>query len=133
MTQRIAFSVFLTLGVLLAAPAAQARHFKVYGYDTLKAGELELVYWTDYVADSDSTMRFFDKTGVERDGLWAHTFELEYGVTDRWTLAAYADFEQPAGEALEFIQARVVAARYRFGESSTICPSPITRASPRRR
>lgn len=110
------FTVILILSGMLAAPAVHARHFKVYGYNTLKAGEFELVYWTDYVADSDNKMNFFGKTGVERDGLLGHTFEVEYGVTDRLTIAAYLDFEQPSGENLEYIQTRVVAAHYRFGE-----------------
>ena len=105
--------VSLVMGGVLSA---QARHFKVYGYKTPEKGEMELVYWTDYVVDSDLTMNYFGKAGVSRDGLWGHTLEVEYGVTDRFTVAAYADFEQPSGEDLKFVQSRFVAARYRFGE-----------------
>lgn len=106
----------LILCAALAIPtAAHARHFKVYGYDTLDAGEVELVYWTDYVADSDGTMEFFGSQ-VERDGLLSHTFEVEYGFTDRWTASLYFDYEDPSGADLELIQSRIVAARYRFGE-----------------
>jgi len=101
---------------LLASLPAQARHFKVYGYNTLDSGEWELVYWTDYVAKSDNTMNYFGKTGVAREGLVSHTFEAEYGITDRFMVAAYLDFEQPSGENLKYIQTRIVAARYRFGE-----------------
>ena len=106
----------LVLAMSLPALDAQARHFKVYGYGTPAAGEAELVYWTDYVAKSDVAMDFFGKTGVDRGQLWAHTLEVEYGLTDRLTVAAYADFEQPDGEDFKFVQGRVVAARYRFGE-----------------
>jgi hypothetical protein len=101
--------------LFLFAGRAEARHFKVYGYQGPDAGELELVYWTDYVASSDLQMPFFGET-VDREGLWAHTLEVEYGVTDRWTIAGYADFEQPSGERFEFVQWRAVFARYRFFE-----------------
>ena len=105
--------VLLTLGL---APSAQARHFKVYGYSTLDPGEWELVYWTDYVARSQRTMDYFGQTGVARQGLWSHTLEAEVGITDRFMVAAYFDFEQPPGEAFKYVQTRIVAARYRFGE-----------------
>lgn len=108
----------LVLCAALIVPAAHARHFKVYGYNTLDAGEVELVYWTDYVVDSDLNMPYFGNT-VERDGLLAHTFEVEYGFTDRWTASLYLDYEDPSGGDFESVQARVVAARYRFGEPGT--------------
>ncbi len=101
--------------LFLFTAAAEARHFKVYGYQGPDAGEVELVYWTDYVAASDLQMPFFGKS-VDREGLWEHTFEVEYGVTDRWTIAGYADFEQPSGKDLEYIQWRAVLSRYRFFE-----------------
>lgn len=106
--------VVLVFGLLLPA-LSQARDFKVYGYKTPETGEIELVYWADYVAKSDLGMKYFGVT-VDREELWAHTLEVEYGVTDRFTVAAYADFEQPSGEDFEFVQSRIIAARYRFGE-----------------
>lgn len=109
--------VFVVLFLVLTTNLAQARHFKVYGYKTPEAGEIELVYWADYVAKSDTTMNYFGKTGVKREGLWSNTLEIEYGLTDRFTIAAYADFEKPSGEDFKYIQTRVVAARYRFGEA----------------
>jgi hypothetical protein len=105
----------LALILFIFTSPAEARHFKVYGYQGPDAGEVELVYWTDYVAASDLRMPFFGKS-VDREGLWAHTFEIEYGLTDRWTIAGYVDFEQPAGEELKYIQWRTVFARYRFFE-----------------
>lgn len=104
--------LFLTL---FSISPAEARHFKVYGYQGPDAGEVELVYWTDYVLSSDLQMPFFGKS-VDREGLWAHTLEVEYGVTDRWAIAGYVDFEQPSGEGLKYVQWRAVAARYRFFE-----------------
>lgn len=111
--------VFLTAGLILSLTSlivapAQARHFKVYGYNTPEAGEMELVYWVDHVAGSDNTMSYFSNT-VDRNGLWGHTLELEYGLTDRFTMSAYMDFEQPSSEKFRYIQSRMVAARYRFG------------------
>ncbi len=105
--------IFLLLWALVSP--AEASHFKVYGYQGPDEGEVELVYWTDYIASSDLQMPFFGKT-VDRQGLFTHTLELEYGVTDRWTIAGYADFEQPSGEGLKFVQWRGVFARYRFFE-----------------
>ncbi len=105
----------LVLTLFLFAASAEARHFKVYGYQGPDAGEVELVYWTDYVASSDLQIPFFGKT-VDRKGLWAHSVEIEYGVTDRWTIGGYADFEQPSGEDLKYVQWRAVVARYRFFE-----------------
>src|SRR3569832_1255028 len=103
------------LAFLHFAPAAEANQFKVYGYQGPDAGEVELVYWTDYIASSDLRMPSFGKA-VDREGLFSHTLEVEYGITDRWTIAGYADFEQPSGERLEFVQWRAVFARYRFFE-----------------
>jgi len=96
-------------------PVADARHFKVYGTATLDAEEVELVYWADYVAQSSSDMDFFGNA-VERERLWAHSVEIEYGATDRATIAVYADFEQPTGSNLKYIQTRV-GGRYRFGDA----------------
>lgn len=110
----ISVGLFVLTFFIFASPA-DARRFKVYGYQGPDAGEVELVYWTDYIAASDLRMPFFGKT-VDREKLWTHTFEVEYGVTDRWAIAGYADFEQPSGEGLKFIQWRAVVSRYRFFE-----------------
>ncbi len=109
-------SVLLLLACFALASTAQARHFKVYGYKTPEAGESELVYWNDYVAQSAKSMAFFGKN-VDREGLLIHTLEVEYGLTDRLKLAAYLDAEQPSGENIELVRARVVAAHYRFGNA----------------
>lgn len=109
-------SVLLILLVFLFPLYAEARHFKVYGYKTPDEGEMEVALWNDYVVDSDATMNFFEKAGVKRDGLLSHTLEIEYGMTDRWTIAGYIDLEQPSGEDLKYVQMRTVFSRYRFFE-----------------
>ncbi len=93
----------------------EARDFKVYGYDTPHEGETELAYWVDYFAKGNGDYSYFGTT-VDKDGLWRHTVEVEYGVTDRWTLAYYADFEQPSGEDFKYVQSRAVFLRYRLFE-----------------
>ncbi|MBI3802141.1 MAG: hypothetical protein HY282_00060 [Nitrospirae bacterium] len=107
--------VLFALTLSFLSSTAEANHLKVYGYQGPDAGEVELVYWTDYIAASDLKMPFFGKN-VDREGLWNHTMEVEYGITDRWAIAGYLDFEQPSGEGLKYVQWRAVVARYRFFE-----------------
>lgn len=96
--------IALSFLVLLSLrPDAQARDFKVYGYSTPKAGELEFAYWLDDFIQSE-----------KNDNLLRHTFEAEYGVTDRWTIAAYLDFEDPKDTGLKYVQFRSVFLRYRL-------------------
>lgn len=105
----------LTLaGSIAPAFAFDALRAKVYGYNTPEQGESEISYSAGYVMDSDQTMNYFGKSDLPREKLVSHTVEWEYGVTDRWTVSLYADFEQPKNEELKFIQTRSVVARYRF-------------------
>ncbi|HLG21666.1 MAG TPA: hypothetical protein VI382_02535, partial [Candidatus Manganitrophaceae bacterium] len=96
------------------AAAAEARDFKVYGYATPDQGEAEVSYWLDYFIRSDQRYVFLDGQTVDKERLFRHTFELEYGVTDRWTIAGYLDFEDPNGKNPEYVQARAVVSRYRL-------------------
>lgn len=89
--------------------------FKIYGYKTLDKGEVELVYLNNYIAQSDLFQGFFDEL-KSREGHFSHSFEIEYGVTDHLTMAAYLDFEQPKGDGLEYTRFRYVFIRYRFSE-----------------
>ncbi len=113
---RMVRHVLLVVALLLILQPVHARHFKVYGYGTLDPGEIELVYWTDYVWKSDNEMNYFGATNVDREGLWGHTLEVEYGITERFMIAAYVDFEKPSDEDIKYIQSRIVTARYRFGD-----------------
>ena len=109
-------SLGLVVAVLLmTALPVHARDFKVYGYKTPSQGEVELVYWWDYFVKSDKDYDYFGET-LDREGLQRHTFEIEYGITDRWTVAGYADFEKPKDGDFEYVQARAVVTRYRFFE-----------------
>jgi hypothetical protein len=106
---------FPLLAVLFTALPVQARDFKVYGYKTPSQGEVELVYYFDYFVKSDHDYDYFGEV-LEKEGLQRHTIEIEYGMTDRWTVAAYADFEKPNDGDFEYVQARAVMSRYRFFE-----------------
>jgi hypothetical protein len=94
--------------------SVQSTLFKVYGYDTLKQGEVELSYWSAYVASSGNVLLWKEGERVQREGLFAHTLEVEYGVTDRWTVSAYGDFEDPRGKGLDYVGIRGVISRYRL-------------------
>lgn len=106
----IAFFVFIGIG------EAEARGFKVYGYKTPSQGQVELVYWFDHVLQSGATYDFAGRptTMVDKEGLSRHALELEYGVTDRWTIAGYADFEDHSDASFEYVQFRTVVSRYRL-------------------
>lgn len=105
----------VTLLLWLVPRSGLARDFKVYPYATPHQGEVEVVYWADYFASSSQTYDFFGKR-LSKDGLWRHSVELEYGVTDRLGIAGYLDVEQPRGERLHYVQMRAVVFRYRFLE-----------------
>ena len=112
---KIASGLALSAALVMTSGVAHAERYKVYGYKSLDAGESELVYWTNYAVDSDLQQNFFGKT-VDRKGYIVHSAEIEYGVTDKFSLAAYLDFEQPSGESLKLTQAHAVVARYRMFE-----------------
>lgn len=107
-------TVFALVGSISSAFAFDPLRAKVYGYNTPGQGESALSYSLGYVMDSDKTMNYFGKADISREKLVSHTLEWEYGVTDRWTISLYGDFEQPKNEDLKFTQPRAVVARYRF-------------------
>lgn len=102
------------LGITFSLDACAAG-FKVYGYKTRKQGEIELVYFNNFFAKSDLMQSFFGKT-VEKKGHLSHSLEIEYGFTNRWTVSAYVDFEQPEGQGIRYTRMRSVFFRYRFFE-----------------
>lgn len=112
---RIAFYRILFILVLVAVHQTATAQFKVYGYGTRQRGEVELVYFNDFYARSDLMKSYFGKA-VDKEGLFSHSLEIEYGFTDRWTVSAYLDFEQPKDEEFEFTRFRGVFFRYRFFE-----------------
>jgi hypothetical protein len=102
--------------VLLVPSFAFGQFYKVYPYATAEAGEKELVYWYSYIG-SDNTYSFFGKE-VDRQGLMAHSLELEYGLSNKWTAGIYFDFEQPKGEELRHIRTKALMFHGRFWEKS---------------
>jgi hypothetical protein len=48
----------------------------------------------------------------------AHSVEIEYGLTPRFTVAMYADFQHPGNEAFRFVMAKAVMAYYRLYEKN---------------
>lgn len=105
--------VALTSTALLASSSAYAGHFKVYGTGQPKQNEMEVVYWMDYVAQSDNSSTLVGKP-VAREGMVGHTLELEYGITDKWAIGFYSDFEKAKGEDLQYAQTRAVASRVKL-------------------
>jgi hypothetical protein len=94
---------------------AQALDFKVYPYTTPSEDEVELAYWWTAFVKSDNRYTYFGKT-LDKQGLQQHSLEIEYGMTDHWTVAGYADFEKPKDGEFQYVQARAVMSRYRFFE-----------------
>jgi len=115
--------IFLLLFILILISHTYAQFYKVYEYKTRAKNETEIAYWTSYVAKSDLTYSFFGKE-VERKGLWAHSAEIEYGITDRLTVAIYFDFEDSSVDSLKYIQAKTVFFRYRFAEKGSLFFDP---------
>jgi hypothetical protein len=115
--KKTVFVILLT--VLLTVPwhNGHAQFYKVYGYETLDANEKELVYWTSFIPSSDHNYPFFGDT-VSRNGLFAHSFEFEYGISNSWTVALYADFEQPRGNNLKWIRTKAVMLYYQLFEKN---------------
>ncbi len=95
-----------------------SQFYKIYGYGTPEAGEKELVYWLSYIPSSDHTYYYFGED-VERKGLLAHSFEIEYALSNKFSVALYADFEQPKGGDFRYVRTKAVMARYRFYEKNS--------------
>ena len=100
--------------VLLIPLFLSAQFFKVYPYMTPEAGEKELVYWFSAIG-SDHQYSFFGEM-VDRKGLTAHSLELEYGLSNKWTAGIYLDFEQPKGSELKHIRTKALMFHGRFWE-----------------
>jgi hypothetical protein len=97
-----------------ASPARAQFFFKVYPYGTPDAGAVEVSYWTTYIASSDGTLAYFGDT-VSREGLWAHSIELEYGLSHKFAVGYYADFLDPEDAGFRYFRSKLLA-RYRLFE-----------------
>ena len=111
--------IFLLIITIVASYPVSlfGQFYKIYGYQTLEANEKELVYWYSVIPSSDMIYDYFGSY-VGRDWLMAHSLEIEYGISNKYTVALYADFEHPKGEQFRYIRAKAVAMYYRFFEKS---------------
>ena len=119
MSQRIHILSVVCILILCLSSSTFGQFYKIYGYRTLDASEWELVYWNSYVVSSENAMDFFDEHDIGREGLIAHSIEVEYGLSHKWTVAAYLDFYDPSGASLKYVRAKAVACRYRFYEKGS--------------
>jgi len=117
--KRFLLLIVVSLVLLGVTDKAKAQFYQVYGYTTPDAQEKELVYWTSFIQSSDHSYSFFGDT-VGRKGLLAHSFEFEYALTNRLTVALYADFEQPKGESLRWIRTKAVMLYYQILEKNLL-------------
>jgi hypothetical protein len=104
----------ILLALLLFPLFISAQFYKVYPYMTAEAGEKELVYWFSAIG-SDHQYAFFGEQ-VDRQGLMAHSVELEYGLSNKWTAGLYLDFEHPKGDQLKHIRTKALMFHGRFWE-----------------
>jgi len=109
LANKIALCAFIFLPLF-----SSAQFYKVYPYMTAEAGEKELVYWFSAIG-SDHQYSFFGDL-VDRQGLIAHSIELEYGLSNTWTAGLYLDFEQPKGQELKHIKTKALMFHGRFWE-----------------
>ncbi len=101
--------------ILILSPAVTyGQFFRVYEYKTADAGAVEFSYWTTYVGDSDRDLDYFGET-LPREKLWAHSFEVEYGLSHRLTVGYYADCLDPQNGSFEYVRSKLLA-RYRLFE-----------------
>jgi hypothetical protein len=103
---------------LFSLQALHAQLYKVYGYQPAEAGELEFVLWNSYIPSSNLSYNFFGKT-LDRKGLLAHSLELEYGLSNKFGIAAYLDFEDPKGGSLKQVRTKAIMAHYAFFEKGS--------------
>ncbi|MBI1821461.1 MAG: hypothetical protein HY036_11225 [Nitrospirae bacterium] len=109
---KLLFILFVGIYFLFSPSTTHAaREFKVYPAQTAFEGEVEVALWHNYTT-SNSQPYTFQGDPLSKTDLMEYSLELEYGVTDRFTVEGYADFEQPKGEPFQYVQAKAVFARY---------------------
>ncbi|MEK6542943.1 MAG: hypothetical protein AABZ44_00690 [Elusimicrobiota bacterium] len=94
-------TLLLLAALALAVPAAahKRNYLDTYGYYTSEKGAWETEFWTDL------------RNPDVGDDYWYHQTEVEYGVTDRYTLGVYGVFIDGRG-----FSALKVENRYRLSE-----------------
>ncbi len=92
--------------VVLASPVtSDARHLTVHSPFGPEHGEFKFGYVMDAFVDTDNAL----SGNLDRDGLLRHSIEVEYGITDKWQISYYADFEHQTQDETRFryVQSRV--------------------------
>ena len=122
--RRLATVAFLAvlLGLALEVSEALANHLQVRTPYAIDKGELEAAYWLDAFINTPVAT---SAGSFPRQHLLRHTAELAYGLTDRWWIEAYADFEEPtqAGSGqLTFVGQRYETV-YRFLDRHDFWPA----------
>jgi hypothetical protein len=105
--------LFIFFVFLLSLPTLHAQFYKVYDYQPTEAGEIEVGMWNSFILSSDVDYNYFGQT-LSRQGLLAHSLELEYGLSNKWGIAAYFDFEDPKGAGLKHVRTKALMAHYAF-------------------
>ena len=103
---------------LLSLQALHAQLYKVYGYQPAEAGEIEFVIWNSYIPSSDVSYNFFGRE-LDKKGLFAHSLELEYGLSNKFGIAVYFDFEDPKDGNLRYVRTKALMAHYAFFEKGS--------------
>jgi hypothetical protein len=106
-TKKTIIFTFLILSCLYT----YSQFYKVYGYQPAEAGEIELVIWNSYIPSSNVLYDYFGEE-LSREGLLAHSLELEYGLSNRFGVALYFDFEDPKGGNFRFVRTKAIMAHY---------------------
>jgi hypothetical protein len=118
--RKLSLIVLISFPILaIMTPHLKGQFYKVYGYQTLDANEKELVLWNTYIPSSDHLHYFFGDS-MSRQGLFAHSAELEYGITNSFTVALYADFEHPRGGDFRWVRTKAVALYYMLFEKNLL-------------
>ncbi len=110
---RIKKILFIAFVFLFSLPTLHAQFYRVYDYQPTEAGEIEAAMWNSFVLSSDVDYDYFGQT-LSRQSLLAHSLELECGLSKKWGIAAYFDFEDPKGGGLRHVRTKALMAHYAF-------------------
>lgn len=110
---------FILLGLqCVCFSFVHAQFYRVYDYQPTEAGELEFVLWNSYLPKSDMSYNYFGES-LSREGLWAHSFELEYGLSNRAAVAFYLDYEDPKEGSFKHVRTKGILFHYKLFEKGS--------------
>lgn len=104
--------ILLTGFFMILSFSINAQYYRIYGWETPKTGWVELTLLNKSIIDSELNI-IRNQQSYSKDGLWLHSAEVEYGVTDRFAVGMYGDFRSTSEADLQFYRFRAVA-RYSF-------------------